>query len=120
MMAWPRVPPIKEIIFTITFFILTIDDFLILMTLRGFASLFCQGISGGSGDPDEQGIPMNCNRCGGMMTYERFYGPHEQFLGWRCVYCGEIVDEVILENREWFGKGVIAENKRRKSFSTEQ
>ena len=50
---------------------------------------------------------MKCNRCGGMMTYERFYGPHEQFLGWRCVYCGEIVDEVILENRRWVGTEVV-------------
>jgi hypothetical protein len=24
---------------------------------------------------------MNCNRCGGLMTYERFYGPQEHFLG---------------------------------------
>ena len=34
------------------------------------------------------------------MVYERFYGPHEHFLGWRCVLCGEIVDQVILENRQ--------------------
>ena len=47
---------------------------------------------------------MNCNRCGGVMTYERFYGPQEHFCGWRCVYCGEILDEVILENRQWFKK----------------
>ena len=43
--------------------------------------------------------PMRCHRCGGIMVYEKFYGPHEQFLGWRCIFCGEIVDEVILENR---------------------
>jgi len=34
------------------------------------------------------------------MVYEIFYGPDEPFLGWRCVQCGEILDEVILENRE--------------------
>jgi len=34
------------------------------------------------------------------MVYERFYGPHEYFLGWRCVLCGEIVDQLILENRQ--------------------
>jgi hypothetical protein len=44
-------------------------------------------------------VPMRCHRCGGIMVYEKFYGPHEQFLGWRCIFCGEIVDEVILENR---------------------
>jgi hypothetical protein len=44
-------------------------------------------------------VPMRCHRCGGIMVYEKFYGPHEKFLGWRCIFCGELVDEVILENR---------------------
>jgi hypothetical protein len=44
---------------------------------------------------------MNCPRCHGIMAYEKFYGPHEYFFGWRCIYCGEIVDQVILENRFW-------------------
>jgi hypothetical protein len=44
---------------------------------------------------------MNCPRCHGIMAYEKFYGPHEHFFGWRCIYCGEIVDQVILENRVW-------------------
>jgi hypothetical protein len=43
---------------------------------------------------------MKCYRCGSVMVYERFYGPGENFLGWRCVQCGEILDEVILENRQ--------------------
>ena len=34
------------------------------------------------------------------MVYEKFYGPHEHFLGWRCILCGEIIDQVILENRQ--------------------
>jgi hypothetical protein len=34
------------------------------------------------------------------MVYERFYGPGENYLGWRCIQCGEIIDEVILENRQ--------------------
>jgi hypothetical protein len=42
---------------------------------------------------------MKCNRCGGLMAYERFWGLVEDFFGWRCIYCGEIVDQVILENR---------------------
>jgi hypothetical protein len=33
------------------------------------------------------------------MLYEKFYGIQEQFLGWKCIFCGEIVDEVIMENR---------------------
>jgi len=63
---------------------------------------------------------MNCNRCGGVMTYERFYGLHEHFSGWRCIYCGEIVDEVILENRQWLRKAVTSADKKRKSDSVEQ
>ena len=43
---------------------------------------------------------MNCHRCGSVMVYERFYGPDEHFSGWRCVLCGEIIDQVILENRQ--------------------
>jgi hypothetical protein len=39
-----------------------------------------------------------------MMVYERFYGPDEHFLGWRCLLCGEIVDQLILENRRTAGK----------------
>jgi hypothetical protein len=42
---------------------------------------------------------MKCHRCGGVMTYEKFYGNAEDFFGWRCILCGEIVDPVILENR---------------------
>jgi DNA-directed RNA polymerase subunit RPC12/RpoP len=43
---------------------------------------------------------MKCHRCGSVIVYERFYGPGENFLGWRCLHCGEIIDEVILKNRQ--------------------
>ena len=36
------------------------------------------------------------------MTYEKFYGICEYFFGWRCIVCGEIVDQTILENRNDF------------------
>ena len=42
---------------------------------------------------------MKCLRCGGIMVQEKFYGLCEHFWGWRCVCCGEIIDQVILENR---------------------
>jgi len=42
---------------------------------------------------------MKCKRCGGLMAYEKFWGQLEDYFGWRCVACGEIVDEVILKNR---------------------
>ncbi len=46
-----------------------------------------------------EGDIMKCHRCNGMMVFEKFYGDCEYFLGWRCITCGEIVDQVILENR---------------------
>jgi len=42
---------------------------------------------------------MSCHRCGGIMIYQKFYGHCEHFFGWRCIICGEIIDQVILENR---------------------
>jgi len=43
---------------------------------------------------------MNCHRCGGLMLAEQFDDPHDytnetEFVGWRCVNCGSIVDPVI-------------------------
>ena len=35
---------------------------------------------------------MKCHRCGGTMVFEKFYGIAEQFSGWRCIFCGEILD----------------------------
>ena len=50
---------------------------------------------------NEVGInnPMRCHRCESIMVYQKFYGPHEHFWGWRCICCGDIVDQIILENR---------------------
>jgi DNA-directed RNA polymerase subunit RPC12/RpoP len=46
---------------------------------------------------DLQEAQMKCPRCHGIMVFEKFYGSQEHFFGWRCVHCGEIVDQVILE-----------------------
>ena len=43
---------------------------------------------------------MKCHRCGSVMVYERFLGRSENYSGWRCIWCGEIIDEVIMENRQ--------------------
>jgi hypothetical protein len=43
---------------------------------------------------------MKCTRCYRNMVYGKFYGPQECFWGWRCIYWGEIIDNVILENRK--------------------
>ena len=56
-----------------------------------------------------------CLRCRGAMIYDKFYGPHEQFWGWKCLICGEIVDPVILENRQLMraGEGINVRRARR-------
>jgi len=46
-----------------------------------------------------------CLRCRGAVVYDKFYGPHEQFWGWKCLICREIVDPVILENRQLMRAG---------------
>lgn len=43
---------------------------------------------------------IKCSRCGGAMVFETFYGSSEEFWGLKCVLCGEVIDRVILENRE--------------------
>jgi len=45
--------------------------------------------------------PMKCYHCRSDMVYEKFFGPQENFWGWRCIFCGEIIDPVILENRNF-------------------
>jgi len=41
-----------------------------------------------------------------------FYGSREHFGGWRCIFCGEIVDGVIMENRQWLKKGIMPGNRK--------
>jgi hypothetical protein len=58
------------------------------------------------------GHGMKCDRCGNDMAYEQFFGDQERFGGWRCIFCGEIVDDVVMENRGWLRKGVVPDNKK--------
>lgn len=43
---------------------------------------------------------VKCPRCRNNMTADTFYGTTERFTGWRCLMCGEIIDPVILSNRQ--------------------
>jgi hypothetical protein len=46
---------------------------------------------------------MNCPRCQGRMVRERFEDMLDtclNFIGWRCLICGEIMDEVVAMNRQ--------------------
>ena len=55
---------------------------------------------------------MKCYRCSKSMVYEKFFGNQEHLGGWRCIFCGEIVDDVILENRQWLRKDIVPDNKK--------
>jgi hypothetical protein len=57
---------------------------------------------------------MKCLRCNSVMIYDKFYGLCEYFWGWKCVICGEIVDQVILENRELIRMGQVPNTRSRK------
>jgi hypothetical protein len=37
-----------------------------------------------------------CSRCSGLMVLE----PCFDFFAWRCVQCGDMIDPVILQNRQ--------------------
>lgn len=47
---------------------------------------------------------MSCHRCHGLMYPDDLLigasgGVHDNVRAWRCVICGEIVDQVIVQNR---------------------
>lgn len=56
-----------------------------------------------------------CFRCRGALTYEKFYGNDDAFWGWKCLICGEIIDPVILANRQLMNadEGLKAQRLRR-------
>jgi len=35
-----------------------------------------------------------------MMIYEKIYHETNPLWVWKCIYCGDYIDEVILENRQ--------------------
>jgi hypothetical protein len=48
---------------------------------------------------------MDCPRCHGVMALERFCDLYDEtgqlcFMGWRCLTCGEVIDPVIVRNRQ--------------------
>lgn len=47
---------------------------------------------------------MQCARCSGLMVFEQFISKTASnavygYEGWRCVVCGEVIDEIIIKNR---------------------
>lgn len=61
---------------------------------------------------------MNCARCQGLMHAEEFRDWHcgmgtDRFQAFRCLVCGEIVDLVIVQNRNKAVEGTLCLRKRR-------
>lgn len=42
---------------------------------------------------------MNCPKCKGRMSAEKYYDFVRSFDAWKCHCCGELVDSVIMMNR---------------------
>lgn len=44
---------------------------------------------------------MRCKKCRGLMIREKFFESigGDSFWGWKCIYCGEIIDKIIIFNR---------------------
>lgn len=45
-----------------------------------------------------------CPRCNAFLIRERFYGMYAHIWVWRCIKCGEIIDDVVLYNRRLLKK----------------
>jgi hypothetical protein len=63
---------------------------------------------------------MNCPRCGGLMADDWFQDLQDDtgrlhFEGLRCLVCGEVLDPVILHNREVGPEGIPGRRRRRLS-----
>jgi len=47
---------------------------------------------------------MQCVRCQGLMIVDRFVDMDQsgnaQFVGWRCLVCGNITDSLIAANQQ--------------------
>lgn len=44
---------------------------------------------------------MKCNRCTSIMVPDKVYSKAAWSEGWRCPLCGDFIDQVILENRQY-------------------
>ena len=51
------------------------------------------------GKPEKMKDEIHCQRCHGMMAFEKYFGQSGSFYGWHCLMCGDILDPVILLHR---------------------
>ncbi len=51
---------------------------------------------------------MICQRCGGLSVATHFEAGHIwEYDGWACLICGNIIDPLILLNRDAQGHGTL-------------
>jgi len=48
-----------------------------------------------------QMLNRRCPRCNSAMLYEKFFHETEYVWGWKCLFCGEYIDQVVSENRQY-------------------
>ncbi len=61
----------------------------------------------------------DCARCGGLMVVEHYIDLQDDtgqigLTAWRCMSCGEVIDPVILRNRERPAPNLLYGTKQRK------
>jgi phage major head subunit gpT-like protein len=60
-----------------------------------------------------------CVRCGGLMVVEHYIDLQDDtgqigLTAWRCMSCGEVIDPIILQNRERPAPNLLYGTKQRK------
>ena len=43
---------------------------------------------------------MQCTRCAGLRVSEMIYEGGSRVLALRCIHCGDVIDQVIILNRQ--------------------
>lgn len=77
-----------------------------------------------NGRPNQQSVSTHsvgdhCARCGGLMVVEHYIDLQDDtgqigLTAWRCMSCGEVIDPVILQNRERPAPNLLYGTKQRK------
>ena len=42
---------------------------------------------------------MNCHRCADSMILKKLCDYGGYYWGWKCIRCGEIIDQMVLQNQ---------------------
>ncbi len=66
---------------------------------------------------------MECQRCKGCMVNEKAYIPAtiscaNDIFVWKCIQCGDCVDDVILANRQMQSEGTLPKEGPHKRYDT--